>query len=409
MKTQTWSMVANESQTQQAISTIPDTVVSNTNSNFNLAAIQAFAALPSTLTVSIYLPTHRVCSLRQQDHIVMKTLLREARRQMASTTKQTLVKTILDPVYEAIEQADFWNHPGDGLVLFCRENYFQYYWLPASVPELTVVGHHCHLMPLMPIEQGAGRFYVLELTQHGVHLHAGSRFGLNPMALPGAPASVENAPHHLDPEHHTEVRAIHRGGQGAIRYFGTAGDEGAKARISDYFRRIDACVCAALHGDHAPLVIAGVDYLLPLYHVVNHYPQLLATGISGNPDFLPTTTLHERAWEVVAPRLNMMDENTRERFAYFRSQGLASDELTAVLRAAFQGRVKDLFIASDRERWGSYSPITDILREHSPAWPNDDNLLNLALIAALKTGAHIMVLPHTQMPDQGTIAAIFRY
>ena len=409
MKHQFQTTVARIFPQDHRAASVHTSVINDITPNFDLAEIQELAALPPALTASIFLPTHRVCALRHQDHALMKTLLNDARRQLVSTVGEIQAAIILAPALAALDQADFWNHPGDGLVLFCRADSFRHRWTLTTMPALAVVSEHCHLKPLMPLLQDDGRFYVLELTQHGVHLHSGSRFSLLPLELPGAPASVEEAPSHLDPEHHTEVRTLRQGGYGAIRYFGTAGDESAKLRITDFFRQVDVSVCAALHGHRAPLVIAGVEYLLPLYHAVNRYPHLLPSGLGGNPDLLPTTTLHERAWNFTTPHFCKAAEDARNRFALLRSNGLASDELTDVLRAAFQGRLGDLFIASDHERWGTYDPATDNLREHNPRWPDDDDLLNLALIAALKSRTNVQVLPCDELPNHSTIAANFRY
>ena len=74
------------------------------------------------------------------------------------------------------------------------------------------------------------------------------------------------------PHAHTDVRTLHGSGQGTGVYFWTAGDENAKESIKQYFRKINSCSCALLHAERTPLVIAGVDYLLPLYWEVSRYP-----------------------------------------------------------------------------------------------------------------------------------------
>ena len=230
-----------------------------------------------------------------------------------------------------------------------------------------------------------------------------------PVQLVDAPAAIAESPSRLDPEQHTGERTLHHGEHGAIRHFSTVGDENAKGRISDYFRRVDHSVCTALHGHREPLIIAGVDYLLPLYRRVNHYTQVLPSGIGVNAAEMPEATLHERAWEVVKPSLGKASADARSRFPALQHNGLASDDPLTVLRASFHGRLADLFIAGDHELWGTYDSASDTLVEHGQQLAGDEDLLNLALIAAFRTHANIQVLPRDQMPNHGTIAANFRY
>ena len=50
-----------------------------------------------------------------------------------------------------------------------------------------------------------------------------------------------------------------------------------------------------------PLVIAGVDYLLPLYRQANTYPGLLPGEIKEDLDMLRAEALHQKAWPLIDP------------------------------------------------------------------------------------------------------------
>ncbi len=378
--------------------------------DLDLSEVHTLADRPPALTASIYLPTHRSGSDVQQDHIRLKNLFSHARSMLVEAADDERADAILAPAITLSGAAAFWAHPADGLALFCSADGVRHLWLPTVMPELAVVSGHCHLKPLMPLLQGDGRFYLLELTQHGVDLHVGSHVGLKSIPLPGAPPSIEEALGVSDTEHHAEVRRLHRSGEGSLVYNGgTVGDDDAKERIKQFFRKIDSCVCALLHAERAPLVIAGVGYLLPLYWDVNRYPFLIQAGITGSPEQNAMPALHDRAWEIVAPHFSKADDEAGERYAQLRGSARASDDLATVLRAAYQGRIEDLFVASDTERWGSYEVLGDKVREHEPRRANDDDLLNVALLQAIATRARTQVLPRAQMPDGSDVAAVFRY
>ena len=375
----------------------------------DLSALHTLAAWPTELTISLFLPTHHSGGERQQDHIRLKNLLQQARHELSETIGKKLAETFLEPAFALSESPSLWDHPQQGLAIFCRDGSVQYAWTPTTLPELMVTGQHCHLKPLMPLLQGDGKFYMLELTQHGVHLHAGTRFGLQPIALPDAPASLDEVTGSTGTEHHVGVRSTHGGAAGSAMYFGTGGEDDSKEDIKHFFRRIDASVCALLHAERTPLVSAGVGYLLPLYAEVNHYAHLNKIGITGNPEHSDMRDLHARAWDVVAPIFAAANDAARERFAQLDGTSRTTTDLGEVLNAVHQGRVEELFICGDAERWGTYEASTEQMHENEFRSGQDEDLLNTALIQALATRATVHVLPQSQLPGGGQVAAVLRY
>lgn len=68
-----------------------------------------------------------------------------------------------------------------------------------------------------------------------------------------------------------------------------------------YFREIDRRLQKILVGETAPLVLAGVDYNLPLFRNATGYGHVLDEGIFGNPEGRPAEELHAAAWEIIKP------------------------------------------------------------------------------------------------------------
>jgi hypothetical protein len=261
----------------------------------------------------------------------------------------------------------------------------------------------------MPLLQDDSRFYLLMIVPRGVRLYQGTRSSLNAIDLPGAPISSDDGTAPSGPGHLASTQATSGSIQHAVYDAGLVNDKHARERIEIYFRRIDACVCALLQGEHAPLVIAGVDDLVPIYTGMSHYPHLEPTRIPGDPELTETTTLHDYAWRIVAPLVAKSQESAYSRFAQLSASAQASVDLPTILRAGMEGRIDHLFAANDRERWGTYDLINDKVREHQPRWPEDDDLLNLAIISALAHRSVVHVTSHSLMPDHADIAAIFRY
>ncbi|MCE2703319.1 MAG: hypothetical protein LW859_39355 [Anabaena sp. 49633_E8] len=55
---------------------------------------------------------------------------------------------------------------------------------------------------------------------------------------------------------------------------------------------VDSALHKKLRGEKAPLILAGVEYLLPIYRQANTYPYLAETGITGNAEILKMQELN---------------------------------------------------------------------------------------------------------------------
>jgi hypothetical protein len=384
--------------------TLPDLPVEP----LTLALVHTLAGLPPAVTVSISMPTHRPVTERQQDHIKIKNLLHQARLRIIQVDGEERADAIIEPIVELVSQPHFWNHPAAGLVLFCREGSIRLLRTATTMPELAFVSDHCHIKPLMPLLQDDGRFHLLMIAPHGVSLYQGTRSTLTLLPLPGAPPSFDDELSHPGSGQHADV--LPRSGSQDIANDGISMDgKHASERTAEHFRRIDACVCSLLQGEQGPLLLAGDADLLPIYAGMNHYPHLDPEWIPGGSDLVAATALHGHALSIVARSIAKRHGTASDRYAQLRGSAQASIDLPSILRNGFEGRIDHLFAASDRERWGTYDRINDKVREHWPPWPEDDDLLNLAIISALAHRSSVHVNPLALMPDLADIAAIFRY
>src|SRR5207253_2352933 len=104
--------------------------------------------------------------------------------------------------------------------------------------------------------------------------------------------------------------------------------------------------------EHAPLVLAGTAYLLPIYRQANSYAHVLAEAIEGNPDRLSARELHDRAWALVQPHLRQGQEKAADLYRQLAGTGRTASDLAAVVSAAQAGQIQFLFVALASEQWG---------------------------------------------------------
>ncbi len=293
---------------------------------------------------------------------------------------------------------------------------FRYYRLPLNFDALVVVTNRFHIKPLLPLFSSDGQFYVLALSQNEVRLLQGTRYSVSEVNLERVPTSLTEALRYDDPEKrrqfHTSTRTPGSRGERPATFHGHgAGSNDAKSNLLRYFHQVDEGLQELLRHEQAPLVLAGVDYLLPIYQEANTYPHLVEGGVEGNPEELNVEELHKYAWAIVRPLFLAAQKEAAARYNKLAGVGSeqVSNDLKDIIPAAHQGRVETLFVAVGIQRWGSFSLDTNIVQLHKEAKPSNEDLLDLAAVQTLLNGGTVHVVEPEEMPDETSLAAIFRY
>lgn len=367
--------------------------------------------------VSIFMPAHRAGVEVQQDPIRLKNLLGHAEeRLIESGFRSPEARELLKPAQELLEPAGFWRRQSDGLAIFVSPKVFRTYRLPVDFQELVAVSERFHIKPLLPLFTGDGRFYVLALSQNEVRLLQGTRYSVGQVDLENVPESLAEALKWDDPERrlqwHTRTGTTTDGTRAAIFHgHGVASADDPKDYIRRYFRQIDDGVSDLLRDERAPLVLAGVDYVLPLYREANTYQHLLEEATTGNPEELSAEELHKQAWTILEPYFQR--ERKEAAAQYQRLAGaeseLASNEVQEIVPAAYHGRVEILFAALGFQQWGSFDVHTNSVELRKEAKPGDEDLLDFAAAHTLLNAGTVYAVEAGKVPDGAPLAAVFRY
>jgi len=358
--------------------------------------------------VSIFLPTHEMRPETKQDPIRLSNQLREVSDILGCHMRQPDVDAFLAPARELLENELFWLHQKRGLALFLSDQGMRTYRVAADLPEKIVVADRFHVKPLLPLLAGNERFYVLALSQNRVRLFEASRDGVGEMDLHDIPESLRDAVGYDWEQKSLQFHTGTPGGGGrrAAMFHGQgAGEDDSKDEIEKFFRRVDAGVSELLNGRRGPLVLAAVEYLMPIYRSVSRYPHVLDHGVAGNPDELRPEEIRDRAWKIVEPVFAATREKAESRY---RERGGAQD-VAAIVPAAFSGRVETLFVARDVECWGRFDSETHQVELHGSRQANDDDLFDVAAAEALMRDAEVYVVERQHVPGDNGIAACYRY
>lgn len=361
--------------------------------------------------VSLYMPTLRGGDTRQNS-IRLKNLLRQAEELLAGWQPRREREELLAPARQLLEDMAFWQSPDEGLAVFSAPALFRSWRLPLPFHELATVEERFHLKPLFPLFNDDGIFYILTLSLKHVRLLRANRWGVEELDLGAVPKSFREAMGDLN-RRTTQFPPTTRTQVGVARSpifhgHGTAEDE-IKNEIRQYFRRVDGGL-PALHLDRgAPLVLAGVDYLLPIYREATNHPKVMEEGLTGNADGLEPAELRAAAWEIVEPVFGAARRRGAERYRELAGTGLASGQLQEVLRGAHDGRVELLFAASGVRCWGTYDPVRREARQAEGPGMGREDLVDLAAVQSWLHRGKVFVTEPNEMPDGRPVAAVFRY
>jgi hypothetical protein len=166
-----------------------------------------------------------------------------------------------------------------------------------------------------------------------------------------------------------------------------------------------------LQEDRAPLVLAGVEYLLPIYKEANSYPNLVDTVIKGNPDLLRADELHKSAWNILEHYFQAAQEEAVSQYQQLAGQTSerATNTFEKIVPAAYHGQVETLFIAAGMQQWGVYNPVTNEIEIHDQMESGDDSLLELAAVQTYLKGGTVYAVEPDKVPGGASAAAVLRY
>jgi hypothetical protein len=367
--------------------------------------------------ISLYMPMQRMSKETRQNPIRLKNLLGKAEEELIALGMRPVeAGALLEPARAFIPEDPFWQHQSEGLAMFVSPEGVRTFRLPIHVEEIVVVTDRFHLKPLLSLFTGDDRYYVLALSQNEVRLFQCSRYSATELETPGMPASLADATKYDVYENqlqfHTRtpgVRGASTGRRPAIFHGQGIGIDDAKDSITEYFLQIDRSLQKILYRNRAPLVLAGVEFLFPIYQSVNSYQHLVEKGVEGNPEILKPEELQRQAWTIVEPYFTRAREQAVERFNQELGTGHASKDIEAVVPAAAHGRIDTLFVTVGSQIWGIFNPESGEVRLHENEEPGDEDLLDVAAVQTLLSSGKVYAVKKEEVPGGGPTAALFRY
>jgi hypothetical protein len=355
---------------------------------------------------SIYLPMQRKGPETRQNPLVLKSALKQVGDELEDRQmRRPDIEAYLKPAASLLDDNSFWQHQEDGLALFLDRDGMYSYRIPEQFGELVVVGERFHLKPLLPILSSEQEFYVLALSHNQVRLLRGTRWQVSELELEDVPSSLAEAIWYKDPEPRLHSHASSRGSTALTFHGHGLGEESSDEELKQFFRKVDDGVRSLVTDARAPVVLAGVGYLHPIYRSISDL-EVMEKGIDGNPDEISAAKLHERAWDIVSSRQADHLGQAAEQIAA-ADEEYAAWTVEEIVSAAAQGRVETLFVPRRSQAWGRFDPETFEVTTGDGEGAVD--LYDVAAVSTWSTGGDVFVVESDDIPGEGEIAALLRY
>jgi hypothetical protein len=191
-----------------------------------------------------------------------------------------------------------------------------------------------------------------------------------------------------------------RGERSAMFHGQGVGVDNQKDQLIRFLLKIDKSLHALLHDKQAPLVMAGVEYYLPIYAEANTYKYLMPDAVKGNPEGIDDKELRHQAWSIVQAFFQKEEEASRDRYEQLAGSYSVTRDLNEVISGASFGRIDTLFLAREQERWGTFDADKNLVVVHDSEQPGDEDLLDLAAAQTILHGGRVYVVEPDKMPGK---------
>ncbi|MGN6616101.1 MAG: baeRF7 domain-containing protein [Ilyomonas sp.] len=377
------------------------------------AVFNDLASYKGDIAISIYMPAHKKGEAvnKHEDLIRFKNTIQQAKQMLEDkNTEETTIQTLLQPAYDLIRNEDFWLDQNKGFAAFISDGTLKYAKLPVEVDEEVYINTSFLLSPLLTSMFKEDRFYILVLSKKNVKLYKADAFEIEEVKVPELPNGMDDVVHFEEKDGQNVFRAA-GGGVGKANFHGIgSGEPDEKKNISMYFDEVDETLMKHVLGtENAPLLLAAVDYLIPLYKAVAKYNYIADEYLTGNYEHEDVNALFKTAKEKMQSYFERHVQKELNNYYNNSATNLTSTDAKEIIPGSFYARVAHLFVQKGARIWGTFDKNDNQLELHSERQNNDENLLDKAVIKTILNGGEVHLLEKEKMPNGSEIAAFFRY
>jgi hypothetical protein len=374
----------------------------------------SLATYKSENCISIYLPTHRagVEVNENADNITFKSSLQNAANTLKQKGVDSLkIQKILEPGYELLRNDPFWRSLNQGLAFFIADGFFKYVKMPDKPRNEIMVNSSFMLKPLVNAMTVKEYFYLLVLSKKQAKFFKADGFGMVQLEIDELPNGVVDVVHFEEKEDQKLFRTESaQAGKGAAFHGHGEGKPDEKESLALYLEEVDETLWEeVLNRENAPLLLAGVEYLLPIYRSVARYKNIWPEFMKGSHEHDDFNSLFREARNIMDPYFRERTKKALEMYGNQSATALTSSIPADVIPAAHYSRIWHLFVRKDEHLWGTFNEMENILNVHETKQDGDECLIDKAVIKTILNGGDVHFVSAEDMPANSNLAALMRY
>jgi hypothetical protein len=367
----------------------------------------------SGICVSIILTTHQagVQVNEQEDQLAYKNAVQQVEKILVQrNTDQHTIKKILHPAYELLKDEELWHNLKSGLAVYMADDFMKFIRLPGTVNQEILVNTSFSVMQLVPFMVRIEYFYILDISKKNCRFFRADAFGIEHIPVEELPNAVDDVVHFENKEDEKLFRMSNNGAR-ATSYHGMgAGKPDEKQHIALYLEEVDDTLWKThLNRSNAPLLLSGIDYLIPIYKSVSDYKYIWPEALTGNHQGEDAGTLYRQAMKIMQPFFDQPLKKALEDYGNKSATSLSSENIAEIIPAAYYGRISHLFVQKDAHIWGTFREDTSELKLTDEQKNDSENLADRTVAKTIETGGAVFIMDIEQIPGSNAMAAIFRY
>jgi hypothetical protein len=236
----------------------------------------------------------------KSNFIELKNHIRSAKRTLTKAGLQKqVITTILAPAFEILANNNLGHLTDQTLAMFLHHSYSASYIIPdATIPYLQRIEKGFVTAPIQTRLSKNQTYLLLALSHGHVRLYKGDAYRIDRLYPNEVPTSMIHTLHIDEYPNWRETHPIAPAsvGKGSRAYHSQYDlSQTDKQMLHTFFRIVDRKIRELTNGQNLPLILGGVDYLLPIYRKVSKYPKILHGSVSGNLDRSSLSYLHKSA------------------------------------------------------------------------------------------------------------------
>lgn len=360
--------------------------------------IKGFLEARADACVSIYLPTHVLTQMTDIDRLEFRSLSEAALKQLDDVDlDRKRIAALGDRLNRLGEDDAFWRVQSNSLAVFASADGMTTYRLPSHLKAAVEVSDRYHLRPLLRSVSFPRTAYVLAFSQNASRLIELAPDGpAIEILVPDMPAGLADVVAGTD--RHEPASPSRSDG------------EGRKLVIGKYARAVDAALRTILADGTAPLILACVEFLGPLYRSVNTYPYIADEMVTGNFEHLSPQELADEARPVLQRLDAAKVASLHGQYEDLFGRGRATSDLAQIGRAARSGAVQTLIFDIDGSSPGRVDDETGMFHMWGGSHASSYDVVDEIVGQVILHGGNAVGVRKDDLPDRNSsVAALLRY